>query len=128
MHIESFLQVSTGTRTSCAIRNETSSVIDSAKSSSTSIHCWGGRANTLLDHFVEEQHHSPTYHEKNDDEESTNFEYKQISLGQDHACASSTSVDESTTPSSSSSSLQCWWMAGSNFGAHHVPIGLVLVV
>ncbi len=55
--------------------------------------------------------------------------YQHISLGQDHGCASikanKVSNDESST---SDSSLQCWWMTGSDFEAHRVPVGLELIM
>lgn len=53
--------------------------------------------------------------------------HSQISLGQDHACASAkkTTVEGASDPSRNS--LQCWWMAGSDFDAHRVPVGLEMV-
>ncbi|KAL3799491.1 hypothetical protein ACHAW5_006785 [Stephanodiscus triporus] len=105
-----FLQVSAGTRTACAIRVETDQIDDGhdADSMFTTVFCWGSRANSLMDHL-----------------ESNNSKHSQISLGQDHACALAKSTDK--TSASARTSLQCWWMAGSDFDAHRVPVGLVMV-
>ena len=54
-----------------------------------------------------------------------NYHYHHISLGQDHGCASTKVKDKA---SSSTSSLECWWMTGSDFDAHRVPIGLELIM
>jgi len=136
-----FSQVSAGTRTTCAIRNESRST----DGNSTSLYCWGSRANVLLDHFeAEQQVHflssvdGDSFDDKNDNEISGEIDFSdmtpsenrsvhtQISLGQDHAC--STMVNAKSIEGSSSTSLHCWWMTGSDFGAHRVPTGLVLVV
>lgn len=110
-----FLQVSAGTRTTCAVRAvrvEIDSIVDDNDSefTSTSIHCWGSRANALLDH------------PNNID---NNHEHNQISLGQDHACASAKSAAGSLD--STKTSLECWWLAGSDFDAHRIPVGLEMV-
>jgi len=105
-----FTQVSAGIRTSCAIQVVDETRVEASlndDSVSTTIHCWGSRANTLLHHFepglvITDKHN-------------------QISLGQDHACATSVKKDSDQT------SLECWWMAGSNFDAHKVPIGISVV-
>lgn len=125
-----FLHVSAGTRTTCGIE---------VKSQVSSIHCWGGRANALLDQIdlhrkerrlaVESSGHldGDMLAEGGLLDDSTDH-YQHISLGQDHGCASikaKVSNDESST---SDSSLQCWWMTGSDFDAHRVPIGLELIM
>ena len=99
-----FTQVSSGIRTSCAIQVNESGVDDD--SITTTIHCWGSRANSLLHHFEPDQ------------VTPSNDKHNQISLGQDHACATSMKNGSDET------SLECWWMAGSNFDAHKVPIGI----
>ena len=45
MRVGTFVQVSAGTRTTCAIRVEADSSVkgDDSNSSSTAIHCWGNR-------------------------------------------------------------------------------------
>ena len=104
-----FLHVSAGTRTSCGIR-----AVD-VSASSTSIHCWGKRAN-LLDHHFEAKQSSKKDHYHN-----------QIVLGQDHACAIAMNInvgDESSSDSNVHPSLECWWMAGSDYNAHQVPVAV----
>ena len=54
--------------------------------------------------------------------------YQHISLGQDHGCASIKAKVSNVESSTSDSSLQCWWMTGSDFDAHRVPIGLELIM
>ena len=116
-----FLQVSAGTRTTCAVRAvrvEIDSIVDDTASefTSTSIHCWGSRANALLDHFDMEPRPNNI---------DNNHEHNQISLGQDHACASAKSAAGSLD--STKTSLECWWLAGSDFDAHRIPVGLEMV-
>ena len=117
-----FLQVSAGTRTTCAIRvkEETDANTDGNDSGveSTSIHCWGSRANALLDHFRRGHRANASI--------SNNHEHNQISLGQDHACASSNTMIDGSSDSTKTS-LECWWMTGSDFEAHRVPVGLEMV-
>ena len=104
-----FLQVSAGTRTTCAIRaNDNSDAGEDTKH--TTIHCWGSRANTLLDHFRADA-----------DLANDHKLIETLGLGQDHACATS-KKDESKK-----SSVECWWMTGSDFDAHRVPIGWEMV-
>ena len=128
-----FLHVTAGSRTSCGVE---------LKSQLTSIHCWGGRANTLLDQVyfqkTEQRRLAAAKSSSGDlndgileermlfDDTSINY-YHQISLGQDHACASTRQVNEYDESSSSSQSIECWWMTGSDFDAHRVPVGLTLV-
>jgi hypothetical protein len=102
-----FLQVTPGMRTTCAIRDGTDS--------SSPIHCWGGRADELLDRIKGDSNGL----------ENNATMYHQISLGKDHACAVSKLDNKEST---SSSYLQCWWLAGSDFDAHKVPVGLELVL
>ncbi|KAL7511909.1 hypothetical protein ACHAXN_009715 [Cyclotella atomus] len=104
----SFLQVTTGYRTTCGIRD----------SDDASIHCWGARANELLHHI-----NRGTKAANNND--STKSHFHQVSLGKDHACAVSTIDSEDPA---SSTSIQCWWLGGSNYDAHKVPPMLVVVV
>jgi len=61
-------------------------------------------------------------------EDDDDHRHSQISLGQDHACASAkkTAVVDGASDESRNS-LQCWWMAGSDFDAHRVPVGLEMV-
>ena len=115
--------MSAGTRTSCAIRdtNDDTNEIDARQYDTTlsTIICWGSRANTLLDHFAVEE-----------DKDSSYREHHQISLGQDHACATANVKNESAQSTESSMkrpSLECYWMAGSNFEAHRIPVGLEMV-
>ena len=109
-----FLQVSTGARTTCAIREDESDSTPVDGATTTSIHCWGSRANSLLHHFDGEAH---KYHE-----------HSQISLGQDHACATAKVVSDGSSESTAKThTLECWWMAGSDFGAHRIPVGLEMV-
>ena len=109
MYAGKFLQVSAGTRTTCAIWVETDSVVDGDDSdlTSTAIHCWGSRTNALLDHFVTEEgtNDNPFRH--------------------NHACASGKNPNGSLD--STQTSLECWWMAGSDFNAHRVPVCLKMV-
>ena len=126
-----FLHVSAGTRTTCGIE---------AKSQASSIHCWGGRANALLDQIDLQRNERRVAVESSGYfdgdlsfegkllDDSSNNHYQLISLGQDHGCASikaKVSNDESST---SDSSLECWWMTGSDFDAHRVPVGLELIM
>ena len=123
-----FLHVSAGTRTSCGVE---------AKSETTSIHCWGGRANALLDQVDLQRNERRLAVESSgylDDgvlmeerllDDSSNYHYQHISLGQDHGCASIKLTEDAS--SSSASSLECWWMTGSDFDAHRVPIGWEMV-
>ena len=55
------------------------------------------------------------------------YHYHHISLGQDHGCAVAKVNDDESTSSTISHELECWWMTGSNFDAHRVPVGLELV-
>eukprot|EP00985_Skeletonema_marinoi_P006814 scaffold2992_cov103-Skeletonema_marinoi.AAC.4 len=124
-----FLHISAGTRTTCGVE---------VKSETTSIHCWGGRANALLDQVDLQRNERRLALESSgylDDgvlmeerllDDSSNYHYQHISLGQDHGCASIKLTDDAS--SSSSSSLECWWMTGSDFDAHRVPVGLELIV
>jgi len=124
-----FLHISAGTRTSCGVE---------VKSETTAIHCWGGRANALLDQVDLQRNERQLAVESSgylDDgvlmeerllDDSSNYHYQHISLGQDHGCASIKLNDDAS--SSSSSSLECWWMTGSDFDAHRVPVGLELIV
>ncbi|KAL9189857.1 LOW QUALITY PROTEIN: hypothetical protein ACHAXT_009532 [Thalassiosira profunda] len=118
-----YLQVSAGTRTTCAIRDGSDPEngdgghgSNNHGSNATSIHCWGGRAAAVLDHLEAE----PTI------EGWQRSYHQQISLGQDHACVSTKSANESLSDTPKTS-LECWWMAGSNFDAHRVPAGLEMV-
>ena len=124
-----FLHVSAGTRTSCGVE---------VKSGITSIHCWGGRANALLDQVDYQRMEQRRLAMKSSidllddassvEEESTSHHYEQIFLGQDHACAAKKQqVKEDDNSSSSSLSLECWWMTGSDFDAHRVPVGLTMM-
>ena len=124
-----FLHVSAGTRTSCGVE---------VKSGTTSIHCWGGRANALLDQVDYQRMEQRRLAMKSSmdllddassvEEESTSHHYEQILLGQDHACAAKKQqVKEDNNSSSSSLSLECWWMTGSDFDAHRVPVGLTMM-
>lgn len=123
-----FLHVSAGTRTSCGVE---------VKSGTTSIHCWGGRANALLDQVDYQRMEQRRLAMKSSmdllddassvEEESTSHHYEQILLGQDHACAAKKEVKEDNNSSSSSLSLECWWMTGSDFDAHRVPVGLTMM-
>ena len=99
----SFVQVTPGLRTTCGIRDNTNG---------TSVHCWGGRTHELMEHI------------KRDDTTNSKQHYHRVSLGKDHACAISKVYDE---VSASSASLKCWWLAGSDFDAHKVPVGLAIV-
>ncbi len=117
-------------RTTCAIRVETDTTTitdddddDGDKnSSSTAIHCWGSRATSLQHHFDIDQR------KKNVSSKDGDLTHGQISLGQDHACASAKKVVVIDGASDASRSyLQCWWMAGSDFDAHRVPAGLEMV-
>jgi len=112
-HAGNFLQVSAGTRTTCALREEIEAAVDDGDSdvTSTTIHCWGSRANSVLDHLAMKEQTNDNSHD-----------HIQISLGQDHACASGKNADESSD--SAQTSLECWWMAGSDFNAHRIPVGL----
>ncbi|KAL3805363.1 hypothetical protein HJC23_009070 [Cyclotella cryptica] len=106
----SFLQISLGIRTTCAISDDTND---------PSIHCWGSRANDLLGQII-------GYGNRAGDE-SNDF-YHQISLGQDHACAiSHTDKKDSASSHADPATLKCWWMAGSDFDAHRVPVGLEIL-
>ncbi len=121
-----FLQVSAGMRTTCAIRVETDTTTitdDGDKNSpSTAIHCWGSRATSLLHHFDIDQR------KKNVSSKDGDLTHSQISLGQDHACASAKKMAVIDGASDASRNyLQCWWMAGSDFDAHRVPVGLEMV-
>ena len=111
-----FIQVSAGTRTSCAVMVEDSELDTDGSSTTTSIHCWGSRANALLDHF-----------DGVDRSKMKKGEHKQISLGQDHACATTMKVDESNNDGPKKTALECWWLAGSDFDAHKVPLGHVQI-
>ena len=106
-----FLHVSAGARTSCGIR-----AVDTDDSThATSIHCWGNRANALLDHFEAKQSSKKDHY------------HNQIVLGQDHACANAMNInvgDESSSDSNVHPSLECWWMAGSDYNAHQVPVAV----
>lgn len=125
-----FLHVSAGTRTTCGVE---------VKSGTTSIHCWGGRANALLDQVDYQRMEQRRLAMKSsmdllddaassvEEEESTSHHYEQILLGQDHACAAKKQVKEDDNSSSSSLSLECWWMTGSDFDAHRVPVGLTMM-
>ena len=123
-----FIHVSAGTRTSCGVE---------VKSGTTSIHCWGGRANALLDQVDYQRMEQRRLAMKSSmdllddassvEEESTSHHYEQILLGQDHACAAKKEVKEDNNSSSSSLSLECWWMTGSDFDAHRVPVGLTMM-
>jgi hypothetical protein len=126
-----FLHVSTGTRTTCAVE---------VKSHTTSIHCWGGRANALLDQVDFQRNERRLAVKSSGDldddmqiedgmlDDIANYQYQHISLGQDHGCASTNvNKDNSSSSSSTSSSLECWWMTGSDFDAHRVPVGLGLI-
>ena len=109
-----FLHVSAGTRTSCGIR----AVDTDVSASPASIHCWGNRANILLDHFEAKQSSKKDHY------------HNQIVLGQDHACAIAMNInvgDESSSDSNVHPSLECWWMAGSDYNAHQVPVDIHLV-
>ena len=110
-----FLHVSAGTRTSCGIR----AVDTDVSTSSTSIHCWGSNhANALLDHFEAKQSSKKDHY------------HNQIVLGQDHACAIAMNInvgDESSSDSNVHPSLECWWMAGSDYNAHQVPVDIQLL-
>jgi hypothetical protein len=110
--IGSFINVSPGMRTTCAIRD------DNGAATHGGIHCWGGRASELLDQIHRDDNHSRREYNKL---------YHQISLGQDHACAIAT-FDREQDATSASSTLQCWWMAGSDYDAHRVPVGLEIVL
>ena len=108
------MYVSAGTRTSCGIHVDTD-----VSASSTSIHCWGNRANALLDHFEAKQSSKKDHY------------HNQIVLGQDHACATEMNMnvgDESSSDSNVHPSLEYWWMAGSDYNAHQVPVDIQLVV
>ena len=116
--VGNFTQVSAGSRTTCAIRvvdevkvDGSNDVVD-GDSVSTTIHCWGSRANTLLHHFEPDQHTTSS---------NDNDRHNQISLGQHHACATARKNGSDQT------SLECWWMSGSNFDAHSVPVGISMV-
>ncbi|KAL7535459.1 hypothetical protein ACHAXR_006507, partial [Thalassiosira sp. AJA248-18] len=100
-----FLQVSAGTRNTCAVRDDADDAIDGDdfEPASTIIHCWGSRAN-FVEEAQKEKRQNGDYHE-----------HRQISLGQDHACATAAKNAHGKT------SLQCWWMAGSDFDAHRIP-------
>ncbi len=99
----------------------------------------------LLDHFEAEQQalvsfsiNDGSFDDENNNEISSDVyfgdtipsenknEHRQISLGQDHACSSIVNAD--SIEGTLSNSLRCWWMTGSDFGAHSVPAGMVLVV
>ena len=113
--LDKFLHVSAGTRTNCGIQVDEAS---EEATSTTSIHCWGNRANALLDHFESKQ----------SSEEDHEHKHNQIVLGQDHACATATKINgDETSDSNDHPTLECWWMAGSNFDAHQVPVGIQLV-
>ena len=118
----SFLQVSAGTRATCGIRVETNTAStdnDDKNSSSTAIQCWGSRASALLDHMDIDQRKTNASNKEDE------LLHSQVSLGQDHACASAKRTAEvDGAADASRSSLQCWWMAGSDFDAHRVPVGL----
>ena len=116
MYAGKYLRVSAGTRTTCAIYVETDSAVDGDDSVviSTAIHCWGSRANASLDHFVVEERTT-----------DNSYGHNQISLGQDHACVSGKNANGSSD--STQTSLECWWMAGSDFNAHRVPAGFEMV-
>ena len=103
-----FLQVSAGTRTTCAIDGGDSDL------TSTTIHCWGSCANALLDHFAMEEKTN-----------GNSYVHNQILMGQDHACASGKNTDGSSD--TSQTTLACWRLAGSDFNAHRVPVGLEIV-
>lgn len=56
-------------------------------------------------------------------DDSSHRHYQHISLGQDHGCASTKAkVDNDEYPS-----IECWWMTGSDFDAHRVPVGLAVI-
>jgi hypothetical protein len=99
--------VTAGTRTTCAIRiiDTDTDKADNADTS-TSLVCWGSRANAVPDHIMD----------------GSDSKHSHISMGQDHACVSANSVNGTTQ-----TSIQCWWMAGSDYDAHRVPAGLVMV-
>ena len=101
----SFLQVSAGTRTTCAIRIDTDKADNAG--TSTSLFCWGSRANAVPGNIIMN---------------GSNSKHNHISMGQDHACVSANSAN-----GTSQTSIQCWWMAGSDYDAHRVPAGLVMV-
>lgn len=101
----SFLQVTAGTRTTCAIRTIDTDKADNADML-TSLFCWGSRANVVPDHIMN----------------GSDNKHSHISMGQDHACVSANSAN-----GTSQTSIQCWWMAGSDYDAHRVPAGLVMV-
>ena len=109
-----FLHVSAGTRTSCGIR----AVDTDVSASPASIHCWGNRANILLDHFEAKQSSKKDHY------------HNQIVLGHDHACTIAMNInigDESSSDSNVHPSLECWLMAGSDYNAHQVPVDIQLV-
>ena len=93
-------------RSTCAIRDESGDT--------SNIHCWGGRSHELLDHIQRDGRNA-----------NNDTLYHRVSLGKDHACAVFTSDNEALA---SSASLQCWWLAGSDFNAHKVPVGFEIVV
>lgn len=125
-----FLHVSAGTRTTCGVEVKSQTT--------TSIHCWGGRANALLDQVDFQRNNERRLAKKSSDDlddgmlleggmldDTASYQYQHISLGQDHGCAlTKLNGDES---SASPSSLECWWMTGSDFDAHRVPVGLGLI-
>lgn len=103
-----FLQVSAGARTTCAIIEKENSASNGDDAGLTNdVHCWGGRANALLGHFAA----------------TKDKFYQQIQIGQDHACT----LGSLLAGNKMVESLQCWWMVGSDFGAHRVPVGLEMV-
>ena len=126
-----FLHVSAGTRTTCGIE---------VKSQVSSIHCWGGRANALLDQIDLQRNERRVAEESSGYldgdlpiegrlmDYSSNHHYQLISLGQDHGCASIKAMVSNDESSTSDSSLECWWMTGSDFDAHRVPVGLELIM
>ena len=60
-------------------------------------------------------------------DDSSNRHYQHISLGQDHGCASTKAEVDNDDFSSSDPSIECWWMTGSDFDAHRVPVGLAVI-
>lgn len=126
-----FLRVSAGTRTTCGIELKSSQT--------TSIHCWGGRANAVLDQVDLQRNErrlavkssgyldGDVVIEERLSDDSSNRHYQHISLGQDHGCASTKAKVDNDEFSSSDSSIECWWMTGSDFDAHRVPVGLAVI-
>ena len=129
--IGTFLHVSTGTRTSCGVEVKSQTA--------TSIHCWGGRASTVLDEVELQRNERRLALENTADSDGdmliaeafpdnvNYYFYHHISLGQDHGCAVAKVNDDESPSSTISHELECWWMNGSDFDAHRVPVGLELV-